>query len=109
MAEGTLGITISNQSIHVTSVTVTASNYFITTQGGTLQMTAAVLPVNATDPLVTWSVITGTGTASVNSSGLVTALTNGYVTVRATARDGSGIYGAHIVDISGQIPPPSTS
>lgn len=109
MAEGTLLVNISNQSIHVSSVTVTAPIYFITSPFGTLQMTAAVLPADADDPSVTWSVISGTGTAAISSAGLLTALSNGYVTVRATARDGSGIYGGHIVDISGQVPPPPTT
>ena len=38
------------------------------------------------------------GQATINSEGLVTALTNGTVTAQATANDGSGVYGT--LDIS---------
>lgn len=80
----------------------------ITIDDGTLQMSATVLPVNATDSSVTWSVIAGTGTGSISVTGLLTALTNGTVTVRATANDGSAVYGERVITISNQviIPPP---
>jgi uncharacterized repeat protein (TIGR02543 family) len=74
----------------------------ITTYGGTLQKFASVLPGNVTDGAVTWSVIPGTGTASISPTGLLTALTNGTVIVKATANDGSGVYGEMLVMISGQ-------
>jgi hypothetical protein len=74
----------------------------ISTDGGTLQMLKKTLPVNATDTTATWSIIAGTGTASIGTSGLVTALTNGTVTVRATANDGSLIYGEEELTISNQ-------
>ena len=74
-------------NIPVTSVTVsgTGGASTITTDGGTLQMIATILPVDATDKSVTWSVINGTGAASITAGGLLTALSNGTVTVRATA------------------------
>jgi uncharacterized protein YjdB len=72
--------------IPVTSVTVTATGgtAAITVDDGTLQMIATVLPVDATDKTVVWSVVPGTGTASITQTGLLTALTNGTVTVVAT-------------------------
>ena len=73
--------------IPVTSVTVVGegSETVITINGGTLQMYALVLPANADDLTVTWSVINGTGSASISATGLLTAISNGTVTVKATS------------------------
>jgi hypothetical protein len=60
-------------------------------KGRTLQMNVAVLPSNATDKTVTWSVENKTGNASISDTGLLTAISVGTVTVKATANDGSGI------------------
>ena len=75
----------------------------ITTDNGTLQMNANVLPANATNKSVTWSVIDGTGAATIKFSGLLLAVSNGTVTVRATANDGSGIFGERLITISNQV------
>ncbi|PKL27799.1 MAG: hypothetical protein CVV46_09965 [Spirochaetae bacterium HGW-Spirochaetae-2] len=56
-------------------------------------MGATVLPVDATDMSVTWSVVAGTGTATISATGLLTGTGMGTVTVNATANDGSGIVG----------------
>ncbi len=69
---------------------------------GTLQLTASVLPTNATVQSVIWSVVDGTGQATVNQSGLVTGQKNGFVTVQATANDGSGIQSSIQITISNQ-------
>jgi uncharacterized protein YjdB len=104
---GTLVITISNQVIPVTSITVSGAGGLtqITQDNGTLQLTAAVLPTNATNKAVTWSIINGTGQATISSTGLVTAVSNGTVTARATANDGSGVYGQLVITISNQVIP----
>ena len=92
---GTLVITISNQVIPVTGITVTGAGgaTSITTNNGTLQLSAAVLPSNATNQTVTWTIANGTGQASISASGLVTAITNGIVAARATATDGTAVNG----------------
>src|SRR5665648_195674 len=89
----------------VTGITVTSAGEAttITVDGGTLQMSAAVLPVEATVQTVTWSVVAGTGTASIDASGLLTALTDGTVTVKATANDGSPVQGTKEITISNQV------
>ena len=46
----------------------------ITTGGGTLELTVTVSLSGATKKTVTWSIINGTGRATINSSGLVTAV-----------------------------------
>jgi uncharacterized protein YjdB len=102
---GTLTITISNQVIPVTSITVTGAGgaTTIATDKGTLQLSAAVLPANATNKAVTWSLTNGTGQATINSTGLVTATANGAVTAKATANDGSGVSGTLVITISNQV------
>ena len=101
----------------VTSITVTSTSgaYTITANGGALQMSAAVLPSDAANKSVAWSVtpVTSGAGASISVSGLLTAIGNGTVRVRATANDGSGVYGERTITISGQIltptpPPPGT-
>jgi hypothetical protein len=72
----------------------------ITTNNGTLQMIAKVQPSSADDTTVTWSV--SNRLASINSTGLLTAIDNGDDTVIATANDGSGVYGQAVIHISGQ-------
>jgi len=105
---GALDITISGQMIHVQNITVTAENgtNTITDHNGSLQLNASILPSNATQKSVTWSMVTGSGLASINSTGLVTAVDNGLVTAQATANDGSGVYGTMdiSIDLSNQKP-----
>jgi uncharacterized protein YjdB len=104
-ARGILGITISNQAALISSITVTGPGgaTIITTKDGSLQLSAAILPEYATDKSLNWSLTNGTGEAFISSAGLVTALANGIVTARATAMDGSGIYGTLDITISGQV------
>jgi len=70
----------------------------ITTSGGTLQMTASVLPSNATNSTIVWSVVPGTGDATIDTAGLLTAVADGTVDVVASATDGSNVsYSLEIV------------
>jgi len=76
----------------------------ITTEGGTLQMEANVLPSYASNKSVTWTMtsVPAANVATINGSGLLTAKGNGTVTVTATTSDGSGVYGRAVISISGQ-------
>ncbi|MBN2524266.1 MAG: Ig-like domain-containing protein [Bacteroidales bacterium] len=80
--------------VSATDIIITASGgaTMISRPGESLQLTATVLPANATNKTVSWSIIEDTGEASISSSGLVTSESPGIVTARATANDGSGIY-----------------
>src|SRR5690606_2578100 len=51
------------ETIHV------SGNDTITTKGGTLQLTAEVLPKNATNKTFTWSVVNEAGSATIDESG----------------------------------------
>jgi len=88
----------------VTSIDIQGANgaSTITDLGGTLQMEASVSPSNADDATYTWSVVNGTGQATIDSNGLLSALADGDVTVQATANDASEVLGSTTVSISGQ-------
>ncbi|PID91659.1 MAG: hypothetical protein CSA96_07455 [Bacteroidetes bacterium] len=62
-------------------------------EGGTLQLSATVLPVNASDPTVSWSVENGTGSANITATGELSAISAGTVRAIARANDGSGVSG----------------
>jgi uncharacterized protein YjdB len=74
----------------------------ITTNGGTYQVKAAILPADATDKSLIWSIISGMEKATIDNTGLVKAVANGVVTVKATANDGSGVYGTLQINITNQ-------
>jgi len=93
-------------NIPVTSISVMGQGNVstIATQGGSLQMVATVLPANATNSTVSWSVANGTGSATINPTGLLTAVSDGTVTVTATSTDGSNISGSAVITLSNQTP-----
>ena len=94
-------IDTSQQDVLVTSIEVQGinniSNVII---NNSLEMVANVLPANATNSNVTWSVINGTGSATISPTGLLSANTQGIVTVKATAQDGTNIFGEKEITIS---------
>jgi hypothetical protein len=97
-------ITISNQVIDVTGITVkgAGSATTITTVGGTLQMEATVAPSDASNKEVTWSVSDAT-VASISDAGLLTAIKDGTVTVTATSKADNTKKGTVDITISGQV------
>ena len=101
----TIFITDPSQKIQITGINIAGEDGAteITTDNGTLQVTAIVTPVFATDSTVTWSIIDGTDLAVINGTGLITALDNGTIIIRATANDGSGIYGELTINILNQL------
>lgn len=87
--------------INVTGITITGASDAITVSNGeTLQMSAAVLPLDATDASVTWSVAPGTGTATISTTGLLTATAVGTVIVKATANDDSAYEGVLTITVT---------
>jgi uncharacterized protein YjdB len=82
--EGTGGSTV----ISVTGVSLTPTSSTITSANGTVQLNATISPSNATNKNVSWK-SSNTSVATVNSSGLVTGLTNGNATITVTTEDGS--------------------
>jgi uncharacterized protein YjdB len=90
--------------ILLTSITVTGINgdTTITSEGGTLQMVANLLPDNVTNSSIEWSVENYSGSATINDNGLLSAISNGTVLVSAKAKDGSNTIGSCIVVITNQ-------
>lgn len=57
--------------------------------GDTVNLSATITPNNTTDKSIIWQVINGTGKATINSAGLLTATQAGIVTVKAIAASDS--------------------
>jgi|GEM_PF-2390874 len=91
-------------AVLVNAITVQGQNgvSLIDTDFGTLQMEAEILPVNALNGTYTWTVIDGTGSATISTTGVLSAVNNGTVSVTATANDGSGTNASVIITISNQ-------
>jgi uncharacterized protein YjdB len=103
-------ITITNQIVPATAIVVSTQDdvdAVITTDDGILQLVATVTPSNSVHT-VTWSVQSGSAFASVDENGLVTALDNGTVTVRATSTETPTVYGEITITITNQIVPVSS-
>jgi hypothetical protein len=76
----------------------------ISTNGGTLQMAATVVPA-AANQAVNWSIVPGTGAASISTTGLVTAIANGTIWAKAISIQNSTIMDSLAIAISNQIIP----
>lgn len=76
-------------SVAVASVSVSPASITIAA-GATTQLTATVLPANATNKTVLWS-SSNTAVATVSASGLVTGASGGSVVITATTADGAKI------------------
>lgn len=80
-------ITVNSSNVAVTSVSLNPTSAALAV-GGTQQLTATVLPSNATNKSVTYT-SNNTGVATVNASGLVTAISNGTATITVTSVNGN--------------------
>ncbi|MGA2822768.1 MAG: Ig-like domain-containing protein [Bacteroidales bacterium] len=89
---GLIGVVVATQG----SVPAT-----ITTNQGTLQLVATVYPSTANQS-VTWSIVPGTGAATIDSTGLVTAISNGTVYAVATAVQDNTVNDSLMITMSGQ-------
>jgi uncharacterized protein YjdB len=81
----TATVNVIGTYVPVTGVSLNRINWVLTSIGATVQLTPTIIPSNATDQTVTWS--SGTpAVASVDSTGLVTAVAPGSaaITVRTT-------------------------
>lgn len=97
----------------VTSISLSAVNAqsspatSIESKASFLIITAVISPGNATDKSLSWS-FTGDGKATLeaqsSTTAKLTAIQCGTVTVRATANDGSDVYGEMVVAINNQTP-----
>ncbi|MDR1024073.1 MAG: FG-GAP-like repeat-containing protein [Prevotellaceae bacterium] len=84
--------------------TVLISGSSSVAQGLTTQLEAVVLPEDAGNKTLTWSVEpldANGGSAQVSADGLVTGLLEGDVKVTAATADGSGAYGTYTLHVNG--------
>ena len=85
------GLTLSRSSGHDETIPVTSINIdqktASMTVGESLNLTATVLPSNATDKTISWA-SNDTNVASVSSTGVVTAKAKGTAIITATTNDG---------------------
>lgn len=100
---GILTFENADPPILVESVTITNETLTITENNGTLQMVATVLPEDATEKNIIWSVENLTGRAMITPSGLLMASVDGDVKVIAKAADASYEEAETVVTISNQI------
>ena len=80
-------ITVNTSNVAVTSVSLSPSSATLAV-GGTRQLTPTVLPSNATNKVVSYA-SNNTGVATVNASGLVTAISNGTAIITVTTTSGN--------------------
>lgn len=80
-------ITVNTSNVAVTSVSLSPATASLSV-GGTQQLTPTILPSNATNKNVSYA-SNNTGVATVNASGLVTAIANGTATITVTTADGN--------------------
>ncbi len=94
--------------IFVSGITVSADSTTIPA-GATLQINAAIAPMDATNKTIGWSV-NDEAVATINAtSGLLTAVAEGTVTVIATAGDGSGVSGTVDITVVAAAEPPDAT
>ena len=100
---GSTTVLIVGQPVAVTSITVRSESGAteITEDMGSLRLIADVMPTDATEKDVTWSV-DDERIATIDGEGLLTAIRNGTVIATATATDGSGVLGSLTIEVSGQ-------
>lgn len=98
-----LTVNVSNNVlVHTITVQGQSGVSEIVTDYGSLQMYVSIFPSNPDDASFTWSVVDGTGSATISPSGLLSNPHNGTVTVIATANDISGTSGSKVITLSNQ-------
>lgn len=88
---------LANDDIKVTKVTIEDINNEVTVNG-TLELTASILPTNATIKSIMWTSL-DPSIATVGINGTVRGVKAGEVTIRATAKDGTGINDNYLVKV----------
>ena len=91
-------ISLTVNAIPVESITVSGGSSTLTVDDQ-LQLTATILPSNATNDSVVWT-SSNEDAATVDENGIVTAIAAGGATITATAQDGSNVYGTYSVTVN---------
>ena len=95
-----------NSTVKVKEISISADKDSITEKGGNLKLQANILPDQASEKRVIWSVTDMNGNetdiASIRADGTLEAKKNGVVLVKATAADGSNVTGEKQIQIKNQ-------
>ncbi|WP_290818383.1 Ig domain-containing protein, partial [Ferrovibrio sp.] len=92
----TLTVTLTRTLSASIAITPSPASVFV---GSTQQLTANVLPADATDKEVTWS-SSDPSKATVDANGLATGVAEGTATITAVAKDGSGITSTIVLTVT---------
>ena len=85
--------------IPVSQISISVGNGVLAV-GATKQFSAAVLPESTSNQQVSWSIVNGETFATIEVNiGKLTGIAPGNVTIRATATDGSEVYGEATIQI----------
>jgi uncharacterized protein YjdB len=91
-------IQIKADTVKVRSITISAlsdtSDFKV---GDTVRFRTNILPLNASNRFVTWTVSTETGTATIDTLGKLVAKSPGIVTVTAKSKDALGIISSEFI------------
>ena len=93
----TVSVSVSANPILITGITLIPSSATLD-PGATTQLSAAIVPSNATNKTLTWS-SSNTAIATVNSSGLVSAIAVGTANILATTTDGTNRTGTCTITV----------
>ncbi len=94
-----------NPWLQAYTVTGAGGSTTITTDNGTLQLTATVTPSDATNKTVTWSVVNGTGQATINTQDLSQQLPTVRLQPGLRPMTAVGVVGSLVITISNQVIP----
>ena len=89
----------TNSAYVISDITLNRTTLSLNT-GGTSQLRATVLPLDALNTGVSWS-SSNPDVATVNANGLVTAVAGGTCTITCTAKDGGGVVATCLVTVVG--------
>ena len=102
--KATVTLKVTNLVNGITIVTKNDKDSMVVASGKSLALKATVQPANASQKAVTWSMVSGSRYAKISSSGVVSAnkgLTSPVtVTVKAVAKDGSGMEATQEITIN---------
>lgn len=94
--------TVTITHVPVTGITVSGSTSG--EAGSTIQLSATVTPTNASNKMVIWN-SSNTDVATVNSTGLVTLLAAGTVTINAKSEGETTVQGTHTITVTASTVP----
>lgn len=89
--QGNYLVDLDRPAVAVTGIDLTESTAEVEV-GSTVTLHASVVPGNATDQGIVWSVTSGSDKASVDENGVVTGVAEGTAVIRAASHEDASIY-----------------